>query len=182
MLSPSRPVSVLIIQAEGAGDRSFYLTTALGIGTSPPFKTDVVTPSRVTPASFEKRSRRHPERHDDAVDAGRRRADAVRHAGRRTVRRRWAIARRGTAASRRCCPASSARRSIGSRGGGGTLGYLDHSHPIFDEFKDPQERQLLDRPVLQVPRADARPDRQGAGAIRRWRRGDGGAGGRAAAA
>jgi hypothetical protein len=55
VLSPSRPVSILIVQAEGSAS-SFYLATALGIGTSPPFKTEVLSHSRVTPASFEKRS------------------------------------------------------------------------------------------------------------------------------
>ncbi len=63
-------MSVLIIQAEAAPASSFYLTTALGIGIAPPFKTEVLSPSRVTPASFEKRSRRHPERRDAAVHAG----------------------------------------------------------------------------------------------------------------
>ena len=49
VLSPSRPVSILLVQAEGANPASsFYLTTALAIGAAPPFKVDVVSPSRVT--------------------------------------------------------------------------------------------------------------------------------------
>ena len=69
----------------------------------------------------------------------------------------------------RCCRASSARRSIGCSGGGGTLGYLDYSHPIFDEFKDPRNGNFSTVRFFQIPRPHAGRDRQGAGAIRRWR-------------
>ena len=74
---------------------SFYLTTALGIGNAPPFKTDVVPSSRVTPTELEHRSVVILNDVDGAADADRRAAEAVRRAGRRAVHRRWAITRRG---------------------------------------------------------------------------------------
>ena len=56
-LSPSRPVSVLVIDPEGAAsDAALYLTTALDQSRTPAFKSDVVPLSRVTPSTIEHRS------------------------------------------------------------------------------------------------------------------------------
>ena len=54
-------MSVLIVQAEGqptSGEKSpsFYLATALGVNSSPPFKVDVVPVSRVNAGTLERRS------------------------------------------------------------------------------------------------------------------------------
>ena len=52
VLTPSRPLSVLVIQGEGASPRSsLFFTTALGIGTTPPFRADVVTAAPGLPAA-----------------------------------------------------------------------------------------------------------------------------------
>lgn len=135
VLSPSRPVSVLIIQADGAAS-SFYLTTALGIGSSPPFKSDVLSPSRVTPASFEKRSvvilndtTPLSTQADEALNR------FVTQGGGVFVilgdRTPW----NGAAPLMPGKPGSSVERLTG---GGGTLGFIDHSHRIFQDFKDPK--------------------------------------------
>src|SRR5262245_6658499 len=57
VLSPGRPVSVLIINADGASaDSSLYIATALNQGRAPFFKPDAVAMSRVTPSTIENRS------------------------------------------------------------------------------------------------------------------------------
>ena len=103
---------------------TLYLTTALGIGTAPPFKIEVAARRRA--------SRRRASRSDRVVilnDAAALSTPAD-EALKRFVTQGgglFIVARRphcpGAATSRRCCPARpDARRSIGSRGGGGTLG------------------------------------------------------------
>ena len=137
VLTPSRPVSVLVIQAEGAGDASLYLTTALSIGTEPPFKTEVLTPSRVTPASFDKRSLVIL---NDASTLSTQASDAltkfVTQGGGLFIalgdRLPWNGAELPLLPGK---PGASVDRL---QGGGGTLGHFDYSHPIFDGFKDPR--------------------------------------------
>jgi hypothetical protein len=138
VLSPSRPVSVLVIQGEGT-DRaaSFYLTTALSIGSAPPFATDVLTPSRVTPASLERRSvvilndatalaTTTEEQLTRFVTQG---GGVFIILGEHTP---WNVAEPALLPGTLSAPVDRLA------GGGGTLGFLDHSHPIFDEFKDPR--------------------------------------------
>jgi hypothetical protein len=135
VMTPSRPVSVLVVQAEGASS-SFFLTTALEIGSAPPYKVDVVSPSRLTPASFEKRSvvilndtTSLSTQADEAL------ARFVTQGGGLFVvlgdHTPWS---NGSP----LLPGKIGAPVDRLRSGGGTLGYLDHSHPIFDEFKDPK--------------------------------------------
>jgi Aerotolerance regulator N-terminal/von Willebrand factor type A domain len=57
VLSPSRPVSVLVVGGNDApADSNLFLTTALEQGRAPSFKADAVPVSRVTSASLEHRS------------------------------------------------------------------------------------------------------------------------------
>jgi hypothetical protein len=135
VLAPSRPVSVLIIQAEGAGS-SFFLTTALGIGTSPPFKTDVVSPSRVTPASFEKRS---VVILNDTTALSTQADEALN----RFVTQGGGLfivmgERNPLGGSSPLMPGKAGSAVERLTGGGGTLGTLDVSHPVFQDFKDPK--------------------------------------------
>ena len=135
VMSPSRPVSVLIVQADGASS-SFFLQTALGIGSSPPFKVDVTTPSRLTAASFDKRSvvilndtAALSTQADEALNKFVTQGGGVFVVlGDRTP---WN-------GGSPLLPGKLGSGVDRLRGGGGTLGYLDHSHPIFEEFKDPK--------------------------------------------
>jgi aerotolerance regulator-like protein/VWA domain-containing protein len=139
-LSPSRPVSVLIIQAEGAAsDASYYLTTVLSIGTAPPFKTEVLTPSRVTPASFERRS---VVVLNDATALSTQTTDLlkrfVEQGGGLFISLKDRTPWSGTEMPLMPGTPGAPVDRLGSGTGGGTLGFLDYSHPIFDEFKDPR--------------------------------------------
>ena len=55
-VSPSAPVSLLIVTNPDSRDSALYLSQALAVGTTPVFHTDVVPVTRVTPANFEKRA------------------------------------------------------------------------------------------------------------------------------
>jgi hypothetical protein len=135
VLSPSRPVSVLIVQSEGSAS-SFFLTTALGIGTSPPFKTEVLTPSRVTPASFEKRSvvilndtTPLATQADEALSR------FVTQGGGLFIVTGDHVPWNGSSP---LLPGKVGPAVERLTGGGGTLGFIDQSHPIFQDFKDPK--------------------------------------------
>src|SRR6185503_10082470 len=56
VLAPSDPVSLVIVDSGDRTDGSLFLSKALAIGTTPTFKVDVTTASRMTPAAFEKRA------------------------------------------------------------------------------------------------------------------------------
>ena len=137
-LSPSRPVSVLLVQAEGAPELSnFYLRTALSIGVAPPFKVDVTSPSRMTPASLEKRSlvilndvSTLPTQIDDAL-----KTFVTQGGGLFLIiadRTPWTGGEMPLLPGRLGAPVERLT------GGGGTVGYINHSHPVFDDFKDPR--------------------------------------------
>ena len=135
VLSPSRPVSVLIVQAEGASS-SFFIATALGIGTAPPFKTETLSPSRVTPQSFEKRSvvilndtTPLSTAADDALQR------FVTQGGGLLIVTGDHTPWNGTTP---LMPGKIGAPVERLSGGGGTLGFIDHSHPIFEAFKDPR--------------------------------------------
>ena len=137
-LSPSRPVSVLIIAAEGSDTlSSFFLNTALSIGVSPPFKVDVQTPSRVTTASFEKRSlvilndsSTLSSQADEAL-----KTFVTQGGGLFLIvaeRTPW------NSGEMPLVPGKLGAAVERTTGGGGTIGFIDHSHPVFDDFKDPR--------------------------------------------
>ena len=137
-LSPSRPLSILMIQAEGAADRSnLFITTALALGAAPPFKVDVLPPSRVTPTSFERRSVVILNNATTlSSETDRLLTRFVEQGGGLFVvfadRTPWNGAELPLVPGR---PGNPVDR-LGA--GGGTLGFLDYSHPIFDDFKDPR--------------------------------------------
>lgn len=137
VLSPSRPVSVLIVDADGADRRaSLYLSTALRLGEAPPFQSEVIPASRVSTETLEGRAFVIL---NDASSLSTTGANALRAfverggglligLGERTpVTGAWPLLP-GTLGS----PVD--RRSLS----GGTLGYLDYSHPMLDDFRDPR--------------------------------------------
>jgi hypothetical protein len=136
-LSPSRPVSVLVVQADGV-DRSasVHLTTALELSRTPPFKPEVVPASRVTSSMLEGRAVViiNDSSTLSTVTADLLKAFVERGGGlfialgaRTPVSGAWP-AMPGTV--------GSPVERLALRGG--TLGYLDYSHPVLGEFKDPR--------------------------------------------
>ena len=136
-LSPSRPVSVLVIQADGVDrNASVHLTTALELSQTPPFKAEVVPASRVNASMLEGRAVVivNDSSPLSTVTADLLKAFVERGGGlfialgsRTPVSGTWAVMP-GTVGS----PVERLALK------GGTLGYLDYSHPVLGEFKDPR--------------------------------------------
>jgi hypothetical protein len=146
VLSPSRPLSVLVLQNDAADRRaSVYLTTVLGLSKAPPFKTDVVAASRVTPGQLDGRSL--VVVNDAALSSAT--ADALRAFVERGGGLFIALGDRNPAGSGwTVFPGTlgSAVDRLSSRGG--TLGFLDYSHPIFEQFKDPRNGNFVNMRFL----------------------------------
>jgi hypothetical protein len=134
---PSRPRVPVPDDSEGEGTASsFYLATALSIGTAPPFKTETLSPSRVTSASFEKRS---VVILNDTTPLSTAADDALK----RFVNQGGGL----LIVTGEHVPWNAATPLMPGKvgapverllGGGGTIGTIDYSHPVFEEFKDPR--------------------------------------------
>ena len=137
ILSPSQPVSVLIVDSTDRGAASLYLTKALSIGTTPEFHTDVLAAERVTPDMLDKAAvvvlNGVPV--PNAIAGGALKRYVERGGGLLVVfgeRTTW--------------PAGDADLLPGAIGGAvdrvsdqaGTLGFLDRSHNVFEIFKAPR--------------------------------------------
>jgi hypothetical protein len=138
VISPSRPVSVLIIQRDASPASDLYLQTALSISKTPPFRVDFVPVSRVTPTNFERRSvvvLRDVTALSSQTDASVKRF--VEQGGGLFVivaeNSPWGGGEMPLMPGTLGAPVE--RLSSGSSG---TLGFLDYSHPVFDDFKDPR--------------------------------------------
>lgn len=136
VLSPARPVPVLVMQGEEASTSAgLYLKTALDLGTEPAFRTETVASSRMTREMLEGRS---------VVivnDAALTTATAELLAG--FVERGGGVLlvlgeRSPAGADWRLLPGTLSAPVERLTLSGGTLGFLDYSHPVFDEFKDPR--------------------------------------------
>jgi hypothetical protein len=135
VLSPSRPVSVLMIQGDSANrESSLYMTTGLGLSKAPPFRVDVVTAARVTPGMLDGRAvvilNNATALSTDIADRLRRFVEQggglfIVLGDRTPAGNDWAL-----------LPGALGQPvdRLGSHGG--TLGYIDYSHPIFEQFKD----------------------------------------------
>jgi hypothetical protein len=137
VLSPARPVGVLIVDRPGAPrDASLFLGRALAVGTSPQFSVDVRTPDLVSDRELETRS--VVILNDVAVSDG------------SFARRLTAFVQRGggllyVVGDRSAWPGESltapavlANAVDRSTGRPAALGTLDYSHPVFEVFKAPR--------------------------------------------
>jgi hypothetical protein len=145
MLSPSRPVSTLVIQGDGGVTtpcdpdcQSFYLAMVLAQGKTPPVKVDVQSITRITPAALDKRSvvvLNDVSSLPSDLDAALKRF--VEQGGGLFIilkdRSPWTSGeskilpgKLGTTVDLGDCPSQ-------------TLGFLDYAHPIFEQFKDSRQ-------------------------------------------
>jgi hypothetical protein len=139
-VSPAAPVSLLVVDNNAGSERadsSLYLTKALAISTSPAFQTDVMPVVRVSPNNFEKRSvvilnnvafppaaangalKKFVERGGGLLIA----------AGEHTT---WPQGETDL------MPGKLGATVDRTAGRGATLGFLDHSHFVFEIFKAPR--------------------------------------------
>ncbi len=137
VLSPSRPVSVLVIAGEGAGrDASRFLTTALDVHKSPPFRHETVSSARVAPPHFANRS---VVVLNNATALSTTAAGMVAAFVEQGGGLLMALGEHTPVRADSPLIAGTLGGMIDRPGRGGTLGYLDFSHPIFEPFKT--ERQ-----------------------------------------
>lgn len=136
-ISPSAPVSLLIVANADIHDSALYLSQALAIGSAPAFHADVVPLTRVTPASFGKRS--VVILNDVSFPT----------AGANSTLKKYVEGGGGllvVAGDHASWPQSEAELLPGTlgpavdrtSGRGATLGFLDYGHPIFEIFKAPR--------------------------------------------
>jgi hypothetical protein len=135
VLSPSRPLGVLVVDAEGARGSSLYVKTVLDLGKTPPFRTEITSSGRLTDSQLDGKALVIL---NDASTLGsgvanRLRAFVERGGGllialgeRTPVSGDWPV-----------LPGSPGAAVDRMSFRGGTLGYLDYSHPVLDGFRDP---------------------------------------------
>jgi Aerotolerance regulator N-terminal/von Willebrand factor type A domain len=142
VLSPSEPVSILVVDS-GNADPSLFLSKALSIGTTPQFQVDVVPASRFAPGSLDKRA--VVIINDTMFPPG-----AAGGALKRFVERGGGLLI--VAGDHTTWPASGTSGSPeadllpGKLGGAidrtdsptGALGFLDYSHAVLEIFKAPR--------------------------------------------
>jgi hypothetical protein len=137
VLSPSRPVSVLIIASEGAArDANRFLTEALEVSKTPPFRSEVVPAARVAATHFANRSvvvLNNATSLSSAAAAAL--ASFVEQGG-------GVLMALGANTPVR----TDSPLIPGSLGGmvdrpnrGGTLGFVDFSHPVFEPLKNEKQ-------------------------------------------
>ena len=141
VLTPSRPVSVLVVAPrEESGQRTdptLYLSKALSIGTTPAFQTDIVSAARMTPANLDKRAVviLNDTPFPPAAAGGALKRFVEQGGGLLVV-----------LGEHSSWPQNDAALLPGTLGGtvdrpdgrGGALGFIDRSHPVFEVFKAPR--------------------------------------------
>jgi len=137
VLTPSAPVSLVIVDNQERTGTSLFLTKALAIGTTPLFQVETTTAARMTPAMLDKRSVVVLNNTVFPPAAG---GSALK----RFVERGGGvliIAGDSTSWSQSDLDMLPGRLGgIVDRveGRSGSLGYLDYSHPVFEVFKAPR--------------------------------------------
>jgi hypothetical protein len=160
VLTPSRPVSVLVVAPrEDTGDRrdpALYLSKALSIGNTPAFQVDVTSAARMTPANLEKRAVviLNDTPFPPAAAGGALQRFVDQGGGLLVV-----LGEHST------WPASDAALLPVTLGGtvdrpdghGGGLGFLDRSHQVFEVFKAPRSGDFSGTRVFRYRALTARP-------------------------
>jgi len=156
VLTPSPAVSLLIIDSGDRSNSSFYLSRALAIGNAHAFQVDVEPASRVSPATLDAHA--VVILNDAMVPPG--------IAG--GVLRRF-VERGGgllvVFGEKSTWPASEGDLLPGrlgatvdrTSGRGGSLGYVDYSHPVFEIFKAPRSGDFTAAPILRYRALETGP-------------------------
>jgi hypothetical protein len=137
VLLPSEPVSILLVDGGDRASSTFYLSKALAIGSAPAFQVEVTPPARASSASLDRRA--VVILNDTIVPPG------IGTSGLRQFVERGggllvAFGDRGTwpGNETELLPGQPGQAIDRTSGRGGTLGFLDYSHPVFEVFKAPR--------------------------------------------
>jgi hypothetical protein len=155
VLSPSRTISVLLLQADGAASSSQHIALGLSLSKAPPFRAEVVPASRFMPANLEGRA--VVVMNDVALSTAA--ADQVARfvqqggglfvvlGGRTPAAGDWPV-----------LPGTLGAPVDRTGFRGGTFGTPDYSHRIFEQFKDPRSGSFADMRFYRYRRLAVGPD------------------------
>jgi hypothetical protein len=160
VLSPSRPVSVLVVSPRDAGgdvgDPTLYLSKALSIGNTPAFLAEVTSASRMTPANLEKRAVvvLNDTPFPPAAAGGALKRFVEQGGGLLVVLGEHSTWSAGDAA---LLPGTLGGEVDRPGARGGALGYLDRSHKVFEIFKAPRSGDFSGTRVFRYRALTATP-------------------------
>ena len=157
VLTPSPAVSVLIIDSGDRSNSSFYLSRALGIGNAPAFRVDVLPAARVTPEAIDAHTVviLNDVIVPPGVSGGVLKRFIERGGGLLVVfgeKSAWPASEAGL------LPGKLGATVDRTGGRGGTVGYIDHSHPVFEIFKAPRSGDFASAPILRYRALETGPD------------------------
>ncbi len=154
-VSPSAPVSILIVEA-GDRDSSLYLSKALGVSTSPVFQTDVMPVARVSPGNLEKRAVviLNDVAFPPAAANGALKAYVERGGGLLIAAGDHSTWPQG---QKDLLPGTLGPTVDRTAGRGATLGYIDHSHFVFEIFKAPRSGDFSAAQIYRYRKIDPGP-------------------------
>jgi hypothetical protein len=137
VLTPSAPVSLVIVDSGDRSGASLFLSKALAIGSTPSFQVDETTPARMTPAAFDKRAVvvLNDTMFPPAAGGGALKRFVERGGGVLVVTGDHTTWPQGEAD---LLPGHLGATVDRTSGRSGSLGYLDYSHPVFEVFKAPR--------------------------------------------
>ncbi len=137
VLTPSAPVSLIVVNNGDSPSAGLFLSKALAIGTTPQFQVDETTASRLTPAAFDKRAVvvLNDTTFPPAAGGGALRRFVERGGGLLVVAGEHTTWPQGEAD---LLPGRLGAPVDRMTGRSGSLGYLDYSHPVFEVFKAPR--------------------------------------------
>jgi hypothetical protein len=136
-LTPGEAVSLLIVNGGDRGDEGLFLAKALGIGTTPTFKVETTSMSRVASGSFDKRAVvvLNDTIFPPAASGGVLKRFVERGGGVLIVagdRTSWPSTENDWLPGKLGAPVDR------TSGRSGSLGFLDYSHAVFEVFKAPR--------------------------------------------
>jgi len=154
-VSPAAPVSILIVE-NGGRDSSLYLRPALAISTTPTFQTDVMPVIRVSPANFEKRAVviLNDVAFPPAAANGALKQFVERGGGLLIAAGEHSTWPQG---EKDLLPGTLGATVDRTAGRGATLGFLDHSHFVFEIFKAPRSGDFTAAQIYHYRRIDVAP-------------------------
>jgi hypothetical protein len=159
VLTPGRPVSVLVVGARDEGERgdpSFYVTKALSVGNAPTFETEVTPAARVTPTSLDKRAVviLNDTPFPPAGAGGVLRKYVEQGGGLLVILGEHSTWSTSDAA---LLPVTLSGIVDRLEGRGGAVGFVDYSHPVFELFKAPRSGDFSGTRVFRYRTITATP-------------------------
>ena len=156
VLSPSRPISVLIVDSADAGESSFYLSRALAIGKAPAFNVEVAPASRVSSGTLDTRS--VVILNDASVPVGLP-GEVLRRFVERGGGLLVALGQRSVWNSEtNLLPGKLGATVERTSGRGATVGWRDHSHQVFEIFRAPRSGDFTAARVYRYRTLEPAPD------------------------